>query len=61
MEKHNILDKRQVRLEEIMKKDYIPFLSGRPDRELVINQDDITNLKIVLYITTTVKDFINAI
>jgi hypothetical protein len=58
MEKHNILDKRVVKLEEISKKDFIPFLSGRPDRTTVINNDDILNLRISLNTTNSVDELL---
>jgi hypothetical protein len=35
----------------------IPFLGGRPDRELVINGDDILNLQIALETSKTIKEF----
>lgn len=38
----------------VIKKDYIPFLAGRPNRETVIGADDILNLKIAL---ETAKSF----
>jgi hypothetical protein len=58
MENKNIIDKRQIRLEEVMKPDYIPFLGGRPERETVIRMDDIMNLKINLNTTDSVDEFI---
>ena len=59
MEKKPIIDKRSIRLEEVMKKDYIPFLGGRPDREKIISPDDILNLKIKINLEQSVEDFIN--
>lgn len=46
--KKNVIDKRKIRLEEVTKDEYIPFLGGRPERDTIINQDDITNLIIAL-------------
>lgn len=43
------------------KKDYIPFLAGRPNRETIINNDDIMNLRITLETTKDVKEFISKI
>ena len=58
MEKPTVVDKRSVRLENISKKDYIPFLGGRPRREKIITPDEILNLKIALHTTTTVNEFL---
>jgi hypothetical protein len=58
MENKKIIDKRQIRLEEVMKADYIPFLGGRPERSKVISTDDIVNLKINLNTTESVEEFI---
>ena len=59
MEKKPVIDKRSIRLEEVMKKDYIPFLGGRPKREKVIGLDDVVNLRINLNVAQTVDEFIN--
>lgn len=53
-----VVDKRSIRLEDVMKKDYIPFLGGRPDREKVIRLDDVLDVKINLNLTDTVEEFI---
>lgn len=58
MKEKNIIDKRHIKLEHVLKPDYIPFLSGRPDREKIINQEDMTNLKINLNVCNTVEDFL---
>jgi len=58
MENKKIIDKRQIRLEEVMKPDYIPFMGGRPERATVIRMDDIMNLKINLNTTESVEEFI---
>jgi hypothetical protein len=59
MEKKPVIDKRIIRLEEVMSKDYIPFLGGRPNREKVIAPDDIVNLRINLNVAQTIDAFIN--
>jgi hypothetical protein len=58
MENKKIIDKRQIRLEQVMKPDYIPFMGGRPERITVIRLDDIVNLKINLNTTESVEEFI---
>jgi hypothetical protein len=58
MENKRIVDKRQIRLEEVMKPDYIPFLGGRPERLTAIRADDIVNLKIILNTTESVEEFL---
>lgn len=61
MKKPNIIDKRFVRLEEVTKPDYIPFLGGRPARETVISKDDVLNLSILLNTTRSVDFFLESI
>lgn len=46
-------------MDAIKKKDYIPFLGGRPQRETIIQQDEITNLQISLGLCKHVGEFIN--
>lgn len=58
MKKPNIIDKRQVRLEDFNKPDYIPFLGGRPNRITVINSDDCINLSILINTTTSVDELL---
>jgi len=59
MEKRPVVDKRIIRLEEVMRKDYIPFLGGRPQREKVISLDDVTNLRISLNREQSVEEFVS--
>lgn len=61
MEKPKIYDKRQVRLEDCNKPDYIPFLGGRPNRNTVINTDNCIDLRILLNTTTSVDDLLKKI
>jgi hypothetical protein len=61
IEKKKVVDKRSIKLENILKPDYIPFLSGRPDRETVIGKDDMINLAIILNMTNTVEAVIKSI
>ena len=56
--KKNVIDRRQIQLEKVMRPDYIPFLGGRPHRETIINSDDILNLSILLNTTDSVDEFI---
>ena len=46
-------DKRTVKLEKVLSKNYIPFLEGRPERDTVISSDDVLNLKIALNQSST--------
>ncbi|MFH0920609.1 MAG: hypothetical protein V1913_09625 [Fibrobacterota bacterium] len=48
-----------VRNASLLSKDYIPFLGGRPERELPINSKDIMDLKIDLWTTASVDEFMN--
>jgi hypothetical protein len=61
MESRHVIDKRQVRLEDIMKEDYIPFMEGRPRRESVITRDDVADLKIALNTTATFDEFLERV
>jgi hypothetical protein len=45
----------------VMKKDYIPFLGGRPERETIVGKDDIMNLEITLNTCSTVDEFLKKI
>jgi hypothetical protein len=57
--KKNVIDRRQIHLEKVMRPDYIPFLGGRPTRTTVISADDILNLTIALNTTQSVESFVN--
>jgi hypothetical protein len=57
-EKKNVIDKRSIKLEDILKPDYIPFMSGRPERESIIGKDDLMNLEIELNMTDSVDEFL---
>jgi hypothetical protein len=58
MEKRHVVDKRSVKLEDVMKSDYIPFLGGRPKREKVIGKDDVINLEIELNTYSTIDELL---
>ncbi|MBD3319712.1 MAG: hypothetical protein GF350_01300 [Chitinivibrionales bacterium] len=58
MKRPSVVDKRNIRLEEMMKKEYIPFLGGRPKRRKGISGDDITNLTILLNTSKNFDDFL---
>jgi len=60
MDNRKVVDRRSIKLENIMKPDYIPFLGGRPDRETVIRKDDLINLEITINTCTTVEEFLRA-
>ena len=54
MRKRNVIDKRRIKLENIKRDDYIPFLAGRPKRTKVINKDDVVNLTIELNVNKSI-------
>ena len=58
MKKHHVEDKRRIKLEKIQGPDYIPFLEGRPERTVVIRNEDIINLKIALHTSKSFDDFL---
>jgi hypothetical protein len=60
-EKRKVVDKRSIKLEDILKPDYIPFLEGRPTREKRIGSDDLIDLEIMIKTTTTVDEFLSKI
>jgi len=59
MEKRKIEEIRRLRLEQLLRKDFIPLFAGRPKREQVINQDDIVDVRIALGTTRSVQEFVN--
>jgi len=58
MESKNVIDKRSVKLSDVMRADYIPFLGGRPARMTVIGSEDALNLAIALNTTPSVEGFL---
>jgi hypothetical protein len=61
MENRKVIDKRSIKLEHVLKSDYIPFLYGRPEREKVIGNDDLLNLEILLNTCKNTENFIECI
>lgn len=45
----------------LVKDDYIPMFKGRPERETIISEDDILNIKITLEAFKDVSEFIKRI
>jgi len=58
VKKRHIADHRRIKLENLQKKDYIPFMGGRPKRKKVISNDDITNLSISLNTCKCLEDLL---
>ena len=56
--KKKVIDKRSIKLENVLKSYYIPFLSGRPERKKVICNEDLIDLEIVLNTTNTIEEFL---
>jgi hypothetical protein len=54
----HVIDKRSIKLDEILKSDYIPFLGGRPERDEVISHDDVLNLSIALNTAETLEELL---
>ena len=42
---------------KMIEENHVPFLDGRPDRDTVINSDDILNLNIAVNTVSTFKEF----
>lgn len=54
---------KRIRTTQALEGKKIPFLRGRPERnyengELVINDEDIVNLKILLNVSKSLEDFL---
>lgn len=58
MEKRNVLENRPKDLNKVEDKTSIPFLGGRPNRDTIISEDEIIDLRINLNISTTVDEFL---
>jgi hypothetical protein len=56
----HINDRRSTKLENVMAASYIPFMSGRPEREEIICKDDLLNLKILINRCADVKTFVES-
>ena len=54
----NFEDKRAVKLQNVMAKDFIPLFSGRPERDKVIGREDLMDLDILLHTANTVEEFL---
>ena len=61
MENSNVHDRRSVKLEEVLKKDFIPFKGGRPSRMTVISKEDQVNLSIALNTAKSFEEFLKAV
>lgn len=61
MKRPKVVDHRRVKLEGINKKDYIPFLAGRPNREKIIKNDDVVNLTIALNSSKSFEEFLKIV
>lgn len=61
MKKRHVADHRRIKLENIQKKDYIPFLEGRPKRKKIMSNDDIANLSIALNTCKTLEEFLKQV
>jgi hypothetical protein len=52
------VERRVKPLSKFFTHDYIPFLGGRPGRDLPITNKDIVDLKIDLWTTASVDEFL---
>ena len=51
-------DKRAVKLQNVLAKDFIPLFSGRPARERVIGREDLMDLDILLHTSNSLEEFL---
>lgn len=61
MEHNKVHDRRPVKLDHVMARDYIPFKEGRPRRDTPISPEDIVNLVIALNTATTLDEFLRLV
>lgn len=61
MRRRHVVDKRSVKLENVAREDYIPFMGGKPDRNTVIDNEDLTNLVIALNTSKSLEEFIETV
>ena len=54
----NFEDKRAVKLQNVLAKDFIPLFSGRPQRERVIGREDLMDLDILLHTSSTIEELL---
>lgn len=52
LEKHNAVNNAPI-------DTHIPFLAGRPQRDGVIDRDDLLNLQIAIYTCKSLEDFLH--
>ncbi len=52
---NRIHDRRAVKLEDVLKADFIPFKGGRPKRDEPISDSDVVDLKIALETRRTLE------
>ena len=61
MEQSNIKDERRFKLEKMQDKAYIPLFAGRPERQKIIQRDELINLKIALNSAKSLDEFLKLV
>jgi hypothetical protein len=61
MKKQDIVDYKQLKVTKIRRRSIIPFMQGRPERDTIIQKDDITNLVILLNTCKNLDEFLNKV
>ncbi len=61
MDSPNILDKPRDPPDQLSNSSFIPFLEGRPNRDGIINNEDIINLKIALNVSKSLQEFLSLV
>jgi hypothetical protein len=61
MERSKVRDKRSVKLEGVLRPDFILFKGGRPARGTVIGDEDILNLRIALNTARSLEEFLKLV
>ncbi|MBD3261782.1 MAG: hypothetical protein GF334_08990 [Candidatus Altiarchaeales archaeon] len=52
---------RHAWADRVLSKGSIPFKGGRPERDVIINDDDICNLKIALGTAQSLNEFLEVV
>jgi len=61
MEKSKVRDRRVVKIESVLRPDFIPFKGGKPARNTAIGNEDILNLRIALNTAESLEVFLTLV
>ncbi len=61
MRQRDLMEELNIMLENAMNEDSIELFHGRPSRKSPINREDIINLKIALYCSKSLEEFLEQV